>query len=732
MLTARHEGNDSVTSMRPLATLCSRLTVLLTVAACSSSDRATAPQSHPEFSISDALHEGGTPGFYFLPPMVDHPTFGGTFDSTISTLNPQIALCDVTNGPDTNCGRADGTPAVIKFTTTSAPAITLDATTQHYHVNWVTKGAAFVAGHTYRVHVAAGASGARRELGFADVLLTTTPGQARNMETGDLIMLNDGSTLPIHFRIETGIPGSLTLSAPTSSVAVGNADLITSTVVDLHGAVLAGATVAWTVATTPATGVADATQPLNPTSGQTSTAGTTATTFKAGTTPGTATVTAASAGLSALVSVSVSQPTPAAIAASGPISQSAPAGTAVASPPAVIVRDGAGNPMAGVAVTFAVTSGGGTVNPATAVTTNASGIAAVTSWTLGPTAETNTLTATAAGNGIAGNPVTFTATTRGNLTVTTSTTGSSLPGGYAVSFDGPGGPGGPGGSGGSGPVATSGSATFGALAVGSYMVTLSGVPSNCAVTSVNPPTVTVTGGATVTAAFTVSCSASAGALTVTTTTVGASPSSVATLTVSGLVSATQQVEINGSVTVQGIPAGSYTVTLSAMPATCGVATSSANPQTVTVPAMGTATATFTMQCGEVSGRGQIGTGSPNPGNNVVTFDFDVRADLTGRFTGTDYADVHGSTPATLTTDPATDPATRFTAYRMSSSACSDPTAGVEFDAIGREDTGALVSYTAYLCDDGVAAGSGNFFNVVIPSEGFTVSGTVTSGDILKR
>src|SRR5207302_2167104 len=267
MLTARHDPNDSVTSIRPPATLCSRLTALLTVAACSSSARATAPHSRPEFNISDAVHEGGTPGFYFLPPMVDHSTFGGTFDSAVSTLNPQIALCDVTNGPDTNCGRADGTPAVIVFTTTSAPAITLDATTQHYHVNWVTKGAAFLAGHTYRVHVTAGASGVRRDLGFADVLLTTTPGQARNMATGDLIMLNDGATLPIHFRIETGIPGSLTLTAPTSSVAVGNADLITSTVADLHGAVLAGATVAWTVATTPATGVADATQPLNPTSG---------------------------------------------------------------------------------------------------------------------------------------------------------------------------------------------------------------------------------------------------------------------------------------------------------------------------------------------------------------------------------------------------------------------------------------------------------------------------------
>src|SRR5205814_935049 len=140
------------------------------------------------------------------------------------------------------------------------------------------------------------------------------------------------------------------------------------------GAPLAGATVAWTLGTTPATGVADAIQPLNPTSGQTGTAGTTATTFKAGTTPGTATVTAASAGLSALVSVSVSQPAPAAIAASSPTSQSAPAGTAVGSAPAVIVRDGAGNPVAGVAVTFAVTSGGGTVSPATPVTTNDTGI----------------------------------------------------------------------------------------------------------------------------------------------------------------------------------------------------------------------------------------------------------------------------------------------------------------------------------------------------------------------
>jgi len=88
--------------------------------------------------------------------------------------------------------------------------------------------------------------------------------------------------------------------------------------------------------------------------------------------------------------------------------QSAAVGTAVAIAPSVIVRDQFNNPVAGVSVTFAVASGGGTVDPTTAVTTDASGIAAVTSWTLGATAGTNTLTATS--SGVAGSPVTFTAT----------------------------------------------------------------------------------------------------------------------------------------------------------------------------------------------------------------------------------------------------------------------------------------------------------------------------------
>ena len=90
--------------------------------------------------------------------------------------------------------------------------------------------------------------------------------------------------------------------------------------------------------------------------------------------------------------------------------QSGTAGSAVAVDPAVIVRDVSNNPVSGVAVTFAVASGGGSVLPATPVSTDASGIAAATSWTLGGTAGPNSLTATAAPGGITGNPVTFTAT----------------------------------------------------------------------------------------------------------------------------------------------------------------------------------------------------------------------------------------------------------------------------------------------------------------------------------
>jgi adhesin/invasin len=95
------------------------------------------------------------------------------------------------------------------------------------------------------------------------------------------------------------------------------------------------------------------------------------------------------------------------IALSAGDNQTAAAGTAVATAPAVKVVDQYGNPVAGTSVTFAVASGGGSITGA-AATTDASGIAAVGSWTLGGTVGPNTLTAASAG--LTGSPVTFTAT----------------------------------------------------------------------------------------------------------------------------------------------------------------------------------------------------------------------------------------------------------------------------------------------------------------------------------
>ncbi|HEU4883899.1 MAG TPA: Ig-like domain-containing protein [Longimicrobium sp.] len=88
--------------------------------------------------------------------------------------------------------------------------------------------------------------------------------------------------------------------------------------------------------------------------------------------------------------------------------QAAMAASGVPVPPAVVVRDGAGNPLPGRTVTFSVTGGGGSVVDAVA-TTDAAGVARVGSWVMGAVADLNTLAATVAGPGVAGNPVQFTA-----------------------------------------------------------------------------------------------------------------------------------------------------------------------------------------------------------------------------------------------------------------------------------------------------------------------------------
>jgi adhesin/invasin len=127
--------------------------------------------------------------------------------------------------------------------------------------------------------------------------------------------------------------------------------------------------------------------------------------------PGSRTLIFAASGYASAAStpVSLGVGAPAAVAAAAGDGQSAPAGTKVPVAPSDVVRDAGGTPVPGVGVTFAVASGGGSVEGALAIT-GADGVAAVGSWTLGGNLGANTLTATVTADGVSGNPVTFTAT----------------------------------------------------------------------------------------------------------------------------------------------------------------------------------------------------------------------------------------------------------------------------------------------------------------------------------
>src|SRR5204863_5929672 len=194
-----------------------------------------------------------------------------------------------------------------------------------------------------------------------------------------------------------------------------------------------------------------------------------------------------------------------------------------------------------------------------------------------------TVSVPSGGTATAAFTVTCSATT-GNLTVSASTTGSNLEqDGYTVTVDG----------GSPQALAINGSASYTNLSAGSHAVAISGVAANCAVTGGNSQTVTVPSGGTATAAFTVTCSANTGDLTVTASTTGSSidPDGY-TVTVDG--GSPQALAINGSITFTGLAAGSHDVVLGAVAANCTV--SGGTTQSVTVPSGGTATAAAPVSC----------------------------------------------------------------------------------------------------------------------------------------
>jgi hypothetical protein len=171
-----------------------------------------------------------------------------------------------------------------------------------------------------------------------------------------------------------------------------------------------------------------------------------------------------------------------------------------------------------------------------------------------------------------------------NCTVTTTTGSDFDPDGYTATVDG-----GP-----SQAIGVNGTVTFTGLTEGDHTVELTGVASNCTVSGANPRTVTVPFGGTATTTFAVGCVAPFGDLIVTTNTTGSDPDPDGyTVTLDGTTS--QPIATNGSVTFAGVSEGLHSVQLTGMAATCTVV--SPNPQTANVPPGGTAFVTFDVGCG---------------------------------------------------------------------------------------------------------------------------------------
>lgn len=125
-----------------------------------------------------------------------------------------------------------------------------------------------------------------------------------------------------------------------------------------------------------------------------------------GSSPGDNTLSTAAGALTSVVfNASAIAPIPVAIAVVEGQNQTAQAGSSVVVPPSVKVTDAQGRGVPGIAVTFSVTFGSGSLTSGNTVT-NSHGIATVGSWTLG--LGNNTVTATAPG--LAGNPIVFQAT----------------------------------------------------------------------------------------------------------------------------------------------------------------------------------------------------------------------------------------------------------------------------------------------------------------------------------
>ena len=195
--------------------------LLVAVSACSDQTLSTSPNDGlPSFDIADAARDYKA-GFYWLPPMVNQPTVSGAFDAALS---PTVEICEIT---DDVCG-----PTLATYTMTSGPGgEVVRLQDGHYHVNWHTNEFTLSTTNSYRISVRVNGV----LLGYADVQPADNGSGLKNLDSNELMGLVDGRTLPIKFRIETGVVGAIAVAPPDATLEPGSTQQFVATVSDLHG-----------------------------------------------------------------------------------------------------------------------------------------------------------------------------------------------------------------------------------------------------------------------------------------------------------------------------------------------------------------------------------------------------------------------------------------------------------------------------------------------------------------
>src|SRR5688572_9649198 len=230
-----------------------RITVsLLLIAACSDQPLPTGlTPSGPRLEIADASGSYKS-GFYWLPPMVAQPSYSGTFDAALA---PTVEICELVSAV---CGSV-----IASYTTTGGTGgelVRLNADEESYQVNWHTNEFELSMTSLYRVSVHAGVDNTL--LGYADVQPVSNGSGLKKIDTDEYIGLVDGRTLPIKFRIETGIVGRVEIQPAEATREPQETQQFVAILRDLHGNVMTH-DVSWAssdaaVATVDPTGLATA------------------------------------------------------------------------------------------------------------------------------------------------------------------------------------------------------------------------------------------------------------------------------------------------------------------------------------------------------------------------------------------------------------------------------------------------------------------------------------------